>query len=201
VSPIEEKQVPNRPARRKKGQRARKPVIAVEPSPGRMALNLNEIAKRPEWDEMIRSLRSGDTLVVTELSRLGRNTGELAALADDLSERNVALRILNLGIDTATVGGRLVYEIIAAVAASERALLVERTHSGLAAARARGRSGGRKREFSPAAVRRAQDQYDARELSIAEIARQAGVSRQTLYRYLDTTSNRTTSELVTARSA
>jgi DNA invertase Pin-like site-specific DNA recombinase len=158
-------------------------------------------AKRPEWDEMIRSLRSGDTLVVTELSRLGRTTGELAALADDLSERNVGLRILNLGIDTATVGGRLVYDIIAAVAASERALLIERTHSGLAAARARGRSGGRKREFSPAAVRRAQDQYDAREMSIAEIARQAGVSRQTLYRYLDITSNRTTSELVTAPSA
>ena len=144
-------------------------------------------ASRPQWDGLLRSLRKGDTLVVTELSRLGRSTSQLSALADDLSERGVALRILNLGIDTATPSGRLVYSIIAAVAEMERSLLIERTNSGLAASRARGRRGGRKREFSPAAVRRSQDQYDRGELSVTEIARLAGVSRQTLYRYLDTT--------------
>ena len=62
-----------------------------------------------------------------------------------------------------------------------------RTNSGLAASRARGRKGGRKREFSPAAVRKAQEQYDRGDLSVTEIARLAGVSRQTLYRYLDIT--------------
>ena len=67
----------------------------------------------------------------------------------------------------------------------ERELLIERTNSGLAASRARGRKGGRKREFSPRAVRKAQEQYDKGELSVTEIARLAGVSRQTLYRYLD----------------
>jgi DNA invertase Pin-like site-specific DNA recombinase len=142
-------------------------------------------ADRPQWEELLRSLRAGDTLMVTELSRLGRSTSQLSQLADDLSERSVALRILNLGIDTGTPSGRLVYQIIAAVAEMERELLIERTHSGLAASRARGRKGGRKREFSPAAVRKAQEQYDKGELSVSEIARLAGVSRQTLYRYLE----------------
>jgi DNA invertase Pin-like site-specific DNA recombinase len=141
-------------------------------------------AVRPVWDELGRSLRSGDTLMVTELSRLGRSTSQLSALADDLNERGVALRILNLGIDTGTPAGKLVYSIIAAVAEMERDLLIERTNSGLAAARARGRSGGRKREFSPAAARKAQEQYDKGEMSVADIARLHGVSRQTLYRYL-----------------
>ena len=141
-------------------------------------------APRPQWDELLRSLRQGDTLMVTELSRLGRSTSQLSQLADDLSERGIALRILNLGIDTGTPSGRLVYQIIAAVAEMERELLIERTNSGLAASRARGRKGGRKREFSPRAVRKAQEQYDKGELSVTEIARIAGVSRQTLYRYL-----------------
>jgi DNA invertase Pin-like site-specific DNA recombinase len=148
-------------------------------------------AARPQWDELLRSLRKGDTLMVTELSRLGRSTSQLSQLADDLAERGVALRILNLGIDTGTPSGRLVYQIIAAVAEMERELLIERTNSGLAASRARGRKGGRKREFSPKAVRKAQEQYDKGELSVAEIARLAGVSRQTLYRYLEIASNRT----------
>jgi DNA invertase Pin-like site-specific DNA recombinase len=141
-------------------------------------------AARPQWDELLRSLRTGDTLMVTELSRLGRSTSQLSQLADDLSDRGIALRILNLGIDTGTPSGRLVYQIIAAVAEMERELLIERTNSGLAASRARGRKGGRKREFSPAAARKAQERYDRGDLSVAEIARLAGVSRQTLYRYL-----------------
>ena len=144
-------------------------------------------ADRPQWEELLRSLRSGDTLMVTELSRLGRSTSQLSALADELSERKISLKILNLGIDTGTPAGKLVYSIIAAVAEMERDLLIERTNSGLAASRARGRKGGRKREFSPAAVRKAQEQYDRGDLSVTEIARLAGVSRQTLYRYLDVT--------------
>jgi DNA invertase Pin-like site-specific DNA recombinase len=142
-------------------------------------------ADRPRWEELLRSLRKGDTLMVTELSRLGRSTSQLSALADDLRDRGIALRILNLGIDTGTPAGKLVYSIIAAVAEMERDLLIERTMSGLAASRARGRKGGRKREFSPAAVRKAQEQYDKGDISVTEIARVAGVSRQTLYRYLN----------------
>ena len=141
-------------------------------------------ANRPQWDELVRSLRTGDTLVVTELSRLGRSTSQLSALADDLNAHGVALRILNLGIDTATPAGKLVYSIIAAVAEMERDLLIERTSSGLAAARARGRSGGRRREFSDAKVNKARKLY-SQGLSMTDIARTMGVSRQTLYRYLE----------------
>ncbi len=140
---------------------------------------------RPQWNELLRSQRPGDTLMVTELSRLGRSTSQLSSLADDLADRGVDLKILNLGIDTSTSGGKLVYTIISGVAVMERDLLIERTNSGLAAARARGRKGGRKREFSPKAARRAQEQYDKGDLTVTEIARLAGVSRQTLYRYLE----------------
>jgi DNA invertase Pin-like site-specific DNA recombinase len=141
-------------------------------------------ASRPVWDECLRSLRSGDTLMVTELSRLGRSTSQLSQLVDTLAEQGVSLRILNLGIDTGTPSGKLVYSIIAAVAEMERALLIERTMSGLAASRSRGRVGGRKREFTPADVRKAQRAYDAGDMSVTDIAKVAGVSRQTLYRYL-----------------
>jgi DNA invertase Pin-like site-specific DNA recombinase len=142
-------------------------------------------AARPVWDQMLQCLRSGDTLIVTELSRLGRSTSELAALADTLQEQGVALKILNLGIDTGTISGKMIFSILAAVAQMERDLLVERTHSGLAAARTRGRTGGRKRSFTPSDVRKAQAMLDEGTMSMAEIARTFGVSRQTLYRYLD----------------
>ena len=142
-------------------------------------------AERPAWDELLRSLRQGDTLMVTELSRLGRSTSQLSALADELKDRGVALRILNLGIDTGTPAGKLVYSIISAVAEMERELLIERTMSGLTAARARGRKGGRKQSITPAQIRRAQKLYDARDLTVSEIAKTVGCSRQTLYRYID----------------
>jgi RNA polymerase sigma-70 factor (ECF subfamily) len=95
-------------------------------------------------------LRACDTLVVTELSRLGRNVGDLGRLLDHLEEKGVALEILNLGIDTRTAAGRLIFVIIGTVAEMERQLLVERTQSGLAAGRARGRVGGRRRSFTTA---------------------------------------------------
>ena len=67
-------------------------------------------AVRPQWNELLRSQRPGDTLMVTELSRLGRSTSQLSSLADDLADRGVDLKILNLGIDTSTSGGKLVHD-------------------------------------------------------------------------------------------
>jgi hypothetical protein len=64
-------------------------------------------AYRPQWESCLAHLRAGDTLVVVELSRLGRNTGDLGRLLDDLDQRRIGLQILNLGIDTATPAGRL----------------------------------------------------------------------------------------------
>lgn len=141
-------------------------------------------SERPVWDETLRNLRSGDTLVVTELSRLGRSLADLAALADDLERRGVALRILNLGVDTGTPSGRLVYSIIGAVAQMERELLIERTHRGLAAARARGRVGGRPRKLGERQVRAARALRDSGQMTMGEIAAEYGIDRSTLYRAL-----------------
>ena len=140
--------------------------------------------KRPEWDQLLRSLRKGDTLMVTELSRLGRSTSQLAALLDNLEARGVTLNVLNLG-DTSTPSGRLVFRMVAAVAEMERDLLIERTHSGLAAARSRGRKGGRRRTFSAEQEKKAQKLYSERNLTVAEIAKCLGVSRATVYRYVN----------------
>lgn len=143
-------------------------------------------AARPAWDELRRALRPGDTLVVTELSRLGRSTAELAALLDELSDQGVALKVLGLGVDGSTAAGRLVLDILSAVAQMERALLVERTQSGLAAARARGRHGGRPARLTPAQRKRARQLHAAGAMTVDEICQAlGGVSRSTLYRALD----------------
>jgi DNA invertase Pin-like site-specific DNA recombinase len=141
-------------------------------------------ANRPQWSACLSHLRSGDTLVVVELSRLGRNTGDLGRLLDDLADRGIELKILNLGADTGTASGRLVFTIIGAVAEMERQLLVERTQSGLAAARARGRHGGRRRSYTQAQEREAKRLYDTRQLTADQIAGAVGSSRSTIYRYL-----------------
>src|SRR5664279_1038146 len=127
-------------------------------------------------------MRAEDTLVVVELSRLGRNTGDLGRLLDRLDERRIALKILNLGIDTATPAGRLIFTIVGAVAVMERELLIERTNSGLAAARARGRVGGRRRSFTPAQQREAQRLYALQGMTMDQIARAVKSSPSTVYR-------------------
>lgn len=142
-------------------------------------------AARPHWEACLAHLRPGDTLVVTELSRLGRNTGDLGRLLDHLDEHQIGLQILNLGIDTKTPAGRLIFSIVGAVAAMERELLIERTQSGLAAARARGRVGGRRRSYSIAQQREAQRLYDTRQMTVEQIARAVGSSTTTVYRYLE----------------
>lgn len=142
-------------------------------------------ADRPRWDSCNEHLRAGDCLVVTELSRLGRNTGNLAALADDLKDREVGLRILNLGIDTETAAGKLIFTVIAGVAEMERELLIERTLSGLAAARADGRVGGRRRSITDKQIAKAQALYDEHRFTMAEIARHVDSTPGTLYRYLE----------------
>jgi len=147
-------------------------------------------AHRPQWEACLAHLRAGDALVVVELSRLGRNTGDLGRLLDELEQRDVGLTILNLGIDTKTPAGRLIFTIIGAVAAMERELLVERTQSGLAAARARGRVGGRRRSFTAEQERESQRLYDLRQLTAEQIANAVGSSTSSIYRYLRVTDSR-----------
>lgn len=143
-------------------------------------------ASRPQWDECRRYLRGGDTLVVTKLDRAGRSVRHLVELSAELHERGVGLRVLDQGIDTTTPGGRLFFHMLSAMAEFEHDLIVERVNGGLAAARARGRVGGRRPVLTEAKRKRAQELYDARELTVAEIAKTVGVSETTLYRRLGT---------------
>ncbi len=145
------------------------------------------LAKRPALDKALDYLREGDTLVITKLDRLGRSVRNLKALADDLQARDVGLRALSQGIDTTTAGGRLFFHMLAAIAEFEHDLIVERTHDGLAAARARGRKGGPKFKMTPDRARQARAMYDAGQHTVQEIADTFGVSRPTIYRHLSGT--------------
>lgn len=149
-----------------------------------------KLARRPELDKALLVARSGDQLVVTKLDRLGRSLEHLIALSKDLEARGVDLMVLEQGIDTSTSVGRMFFQILGAIAEFERALISERTKAGLAAARARGRVGGRRRKLGPRQARLAQELYDEvgpdgrRVHTVAEIAAELGVSRPTIYRYL-----------------
>ncbi len=143
-------------------------------------------ASRPQWDECRRYLRGGDTLVLTKLDRAGRSVRHLVELSAELNERGIGLRVLDQGIDTGTPGGRLFFHMLSAMAEFEHDLIIERVNDGLAAARARGRTGGRRPVLTEARRKRAQELYDARELTVAEIAKTVGVSETTLYRRLGT---------------
>jgi DNA invertase Pin-like site-specific DNA recombinase len=142
---------------------------------------------RPGLDGCLKALRTGDTLAVWKLDRLGRNLRHLVNVVDDLSARGIGLRVLagqGAAIDTTTAAGKLVFGIFAALAEFERELIRERTLAGLAAARARGRNGGRKPKMSPAKLRLAQAAMGKKGTIVAELCRELGISSQTLYRYV-----------------
>jgi DNA invertase Pin-like site-specific DNA recombinase len=150
-----------------------------------------KLASRPELDKALLRLREGDSLVITKLDRLGRSLKNLIELSEQLKERGIALIVLDQGIDTSNAIGRMFYQILGAVAEFERELIVERTKDGLAAARARGRVGGRKKALRPRQAELAREMYaevgedGKRKYTVQEIADEVGVSRPTIYRYLE----------------
>lgn len=142
-------------------------------------------ASRPELDKALAYLRDGDVLVITRLSRAMRSLRHLLELSDTLASRGVGLVVLKQGIDTTTPQGRLVFHILGALDEFQRELIVEGTREGLAAARARGRTGGRKPRLTAAQVQHARQLYADGGHTVAEIAALFGVSRQTIYRTLE----------------
>ena len=124
-------------------------------------------------------------LVATRLDRVGRSTTHLVTLLDQLAGRGVAFRFLEHGIDTTTSEGRLMYRMLAAIAEFQRDLIIANTREGLAAARARGRKGGRKPKLTGHKAQLAQQLYDAREKTVAEIAAIFTVPRTTIYGHLN----------------
>jgi DNA invertase Pin-like site-specific DNA recombinase len=143
-----------------------------------------KLASRPALDQVLDQLRPGDTLVVWRLDRLGRSLKHLIDTVNDLKERGIGFRSITEGIDTTTPAGRLVFHIFGALAEFERDLLRERTQAGLAAARARGRKGGRPRVMSADQVAVAQQMVATTGFSLEVIAKTVGVSRRTLSRYV-----------------
>jgi DNA invertase Pin-like site-specific DNA recombinase len=125
---------------------------------------------------------------VSKLDRLGRNLKHLVTLVDDLNRRGVGFRVLTgagAEIDTRTPNGRLVFNIFATLAEFERDLIAERTRAGMAAARARGRAGGRPPKMDVALLRLAMTLRQDRETSPVQLAKQLNISRSTLYTYVN----------------
>lgn len=139
---------------------------------------------RPELARAIDYLREGDVLVVWRLDRLGRSLRHLIDQVNALEARGVGFRSLTEAIDTTTAGGRLVFHVFGALGEFERELIVERTRAGLAAARARGRRGGRPKVMTPERITTARRLRDEDRLTLDQIAATIGVSRASVVRAL-----------------
>ena len=146
-------------------------------------------ASRPELDKALASAnRAGDQLVITRLDRLGRSVLHLVTLGAALRERGVGLRVLEQGIDTATAEGRAMFGMLSVLAELQRELIIANTKDGLAAARARGRTGGRRPKLTPDQANHAQQLYDAGDHTVQRIADLLQVPRSTIYGHLSKTS-------------
>ncbi len=138
------------------------------------------VRERPELTTCLRTLRKGDTLVVWKLDRLARSLKDLVEIVHDLNSRQVGFKSITESIDTTSSGGRLVFHIFGALAEFEHSLIRERTVAGLAAARARGRKGGRKPQLTTTDVRKAAAMLSDPKITKTEVARHFGVTRATL---------------------
>lgn len=140
-------------------------------------------SERPGLKKALRSLQPGDTLVVWKLDRLGRSMRHLVMLTEELRERGINFRSLTDSIDTSTPMGRFFFHVMGALAEMERELIIERTRAGLAAARDKGRVGGRKRIMTPDIIAKA-ERMISNGATRYQVALVLDVSVKTLYRYL-----------------
>jgi DNA invertase Pin-like site-specific DNA recombinase len=142
------------------------------------------VTERPGLSQALSHLRAGDTLVVWRLDRLGRSLPHLIETVRQLQERGIGFRSLQEQLDTRTSGGKLVFHVFGALAEFERDLVRERTHAGLAAARARGRLFGRPRRLTPQQVKQLRSLAKDERNTVGEICQTLEISRATYYRSL-----------------
>jgi len=141
-------------------------------------------SSRPGLDKLKEQLRSGDTLVVWRLDRLGRSVRDLIDWVTTLENEGVGFISLQESIDTTTSNGTLVFHLFAALAEFERNLISERTRAGLDAARARGRKGGRPKALDKEKRKLLIELYDQKKIPINTLCKMMGISKPTLYSYL-----------------
>lgn len=141
-------------------------------------------SERPGLQEALDYLRAGDSLVVWRLDRLGRSLKHLIEVITHLEERKIGFSSLQESIDTTTSGGKLIFHIFGALAEFERNLIRERTKAGLAAARVRGRKGGRPKLLNDKKTELAKNLYNSRKHPVSEICEILKISKSTLYTYL-----------------
>ncbi|MBA2853474.1 DNA invertase Pin-like site-specific DNA recombinase [Methanococcus maripaludis] len=140
---------------------------------------------RPEFDKMLEMLRKNDLVVVSELTRLSRSTKDLIDIMNRFEQIGVSVKSLKeVWLDTSTAHGKLLFTIFAGLAEFERDLISERVKSGLNAARSRGKLGGRP-TVRDEKINLALKMYDSKEYSINEILKATGISKSTLYNYLE----------------
>ena len=138
--------------------------------------------------ECLKSLQPGNTLVVWKLDRLGRDMKHLVNTAQDLGNQDIGLKVLagaGAQIDTTTANGRLIFGIFAALAEFESELIKERTKAGLAAARARGRMGGRPRKMTIETLKMAMAAMADPKSNASNVAKTIGITTTTLYDYVN----------------
>lgn len=140
--------------------------------------------ERPGLEEALGYLREGDTLVVWKLDRLGRSLKHLITIITQLSDEKKEFKSLQESLDTATPTGKLIFHVLGALAEFERSLIRERTKAGLAAARVRGRIGGRPRVMDAKKTALAKAMLADPSNTVAEVAKTLGVSRATIYNYM-----------------
>jgi DNA invertase Pin-like site-specific DNA recombinase len=143
---------------------------------------VSSVAKREQLDAALDYLREGDTLVVTKLDRLARSTQHLLTIAEKVKAKGANLHVLNLGMDTSTATGKLLFTVIGAIAEFERGMMLERQREGIARAKAEGKYTGRKATARAKAnlVR----ELHEKGIGATEIAKQLGIGRASVYRVL-----------------
>ena len=144
---------------------------------------VSSVAEREQLAAALDFVREGDTFVVTKLDRLARSTAHLLEIVQTLVRKGVALRILDLGIDTSTPSGKLVLTVIGAIAQFEREMMLERQREGVAKAAAEGRYKGR----APTAQAKAEKirTLAAQGFNPTQIAKKLGIGRRSVYRVRD----------------
>jgi DNA invertase Pin-like site-specific DNA recombinase len=142
--------------------------------------------KRPQLQRCLKSLETGDVLVVWRLDRLGRSLSHLIQTTSDLAERGIGFRSLSEAIDTTSAQGKLLLHVLGALAEFERSLIIERTRAGVQAAKKRGVKLGRKPSLSEQQIARARKMVEDGE-PVPEVADLLGVNRATIYRALQRT--------------